>query len=187
LHLHFEGHNPDDHGCCHVVVPSLTVHTSAEQALDMPDMPVLPVLTGPHQLCCVCPLQVRQLREALRARAATPPTSVEVNAALQVCSCFLAYRPTAPQPSDIVDILRSTVHCNEITVCICERSSPCPSSLSTLQPPMSAPRKGQSRCCSRVTGCLPMAGRFQRLTQWDPARRVQLQKDLGHVMVIHIS
>jgi hypothetical protein len=82
----------------------------------MPDMPVLTGLTGRHQLCCNCPLQVRQLRDALRARAATPPASAEVNAALQVCSCFLAYRSTAPQPSDIVDILRSTVHCNGITV-----------------------------------------------------------------------
>ena len=75
---------PTTMACCHVVLPSLTMHTSAEQVFGRPDMPVL---TGAHQLCCICPLQVRQLREALRARAAAPPASAEVNAALQVCGC----------------------------------------------------------------------------------------------------
>jgi hypothetical protein len=35
--------------------------------------------------------------------------------------------------------------------------------------------------------CPPTAGRFLRLTQRNSARGVQLQEDLGHVMVVYMS
>ena len=99
------------HGCCRMGVPTSMRTLVLHIAFDI-------LISQSSQHLTVKLAQVRQLREALRARAAAPPASAEVNAALQVCSCLLVQRKrqAAPQP---LDVWTPTVamHCN-MTSCL---------------------------------------------------------------------